>query len=340
VIEMLMSKHVKFIRQVLLAILLVVVCVLLSGCGKKTQKVHRVGILSGLDYFADTTDGFKTKMTELGYIEGKNIVYDIQKTNFDFAAYKSILKKFVDDKVDLIFVFPTEASQEAKTVAQGTGIPVVFANAFTEDTGLVNSVREPGGNITGVRWVGPDLALQRFEIMRELVPQAKRMWVPYQKGYPIVKSQLEALRSAFTAAGITIIEVPADNAAELEAELQKQTKSVNSDTDVVLMMSEPLCVTPENFVVLGKFADEHKIPIGGALISTGGYESVFGLTPQSIPQGKQAAFLTDKILRGVPAGTIPVVSAEPYFQLNYKAAKELGLTVPRGLLDKANEIIR
>jgi putative ABC transport system substrate-binding protein len=334
------SKEISFRWQMLLATLLVAVCMFLSSCSEKKTKVYRVGVLSGLDYFADTTNGFKAKMVELGYIEGKNIVYDIQKTNFDFAAYKSILKKFVDDKVDLIFVFPTEASQEAKAVAQGTGIPVVFANAFTEDTGLVNSVREPGGNITGVRWAGPDLVLQRFEIMRELVPQAKRMWVPYQRGYPIVKSQLEALRSAFTAAGMTIIEVPADNAAELEAELQKQTTSVNSDTDVVLMMSEPLCVTPEDFVVLGKFADEHKIPVGGALMLAGGYESLFGLTPQSIPQGKQAAFLTDKILRGVPAGTIPVVSAEPYFQLNYKAAKELGLTVPEGLLSKANEIIR
>jgi putative tryptophan/tyrosine transport system substrate-binding protein len=139
---------------------------------------------------------------------------------------------------------------------------------------------------------------------------------------------------------MTLIEVPADNAAELEAELQKQTTSVNSDTDAVLMMAEPLCVTPENFVVLGKFADEHKIPIGGALMSIGGYESVFGLTPQSIPQGEQAAFLTDKILRGVPAGTIPVVSADSFFQFNYKAAQELGLKVPEGLLSKADEIIR
>jgi putative ABC transport system substrate-binding protein len=339
VIEMVMSKHVKFIRQVLLAILLVVVCVLLSGCGKKTQKVYRVGVLSGLNYVADITDGFKEKMTELGYVEGKDIVYDVQKTDVDIAAYKIILKKFVADKVDLIFVFPTEASIEAKTATQGTNIPVVFANAFTEDTGLVNNIREPGGNITGVRWAGPDLAIQHLEIMRELVPQAKRMWVPYLKNYPIVKSQVEALRSAFAAAGLIMIEIPADNATGLETAMKEQAQ-LTAPPDAILTIAEPLCVTPDTFVVLAKFADEHKIPLGGAFMSVGGYESVFGLMPQCVPQGKQAAFLADKILRGASAGTIPVISAENYFQLNYKAAQKLGLTVPEGLLSRADKIIR
>jgi putative ABC transport system substrate-binding protein len=321
--------------------LVIIMGLLLAGCGgAQTPRVYRVGILSGLDFFADTVDGFKAGMTELGYVEGQDIVYDVQKTNFDMAAYKSMLKKFVDDKVDLIFVFPTEASQEAKAATQGTGIPVVFANAFTEDTGLVDSVRQPGGDITGVRWVGPDLALRRFEIMREMVPNAKRMWIPYQRGYPIVNSQLAALRPTAASAGITLLEFPADNAAEVKAELDGRAKSADIGMDAILFLAEPLTTTPDAFEIIGKFAAEHKIPIGGALIQVGEYESIFGLTPQSIPQGKQAAFLADKILRGTPAGSIPVVSAENYLQINYTAAQELGLTVPEGLLSQAAEIIR
>jgi putative ABC transport system substrate-binding protein len=335
-----LSKQISFGRQILLLLLLVAVCTLLSGCGKKTQKVYRVGVLSGLDYFADTADGFKVRMAELGYIEGKNIVYDLQKTNIDPIVYKNILKKFLDDKVDLIFVFPTEASMEAKAATKGTGIPVVFANANIEDTNLVESVRQPGGNITGVRWPGPDLAAKRFEIMLELAPQAKRMWIPYQKGYPIVKSQLEAVRPIAASAGITLLEFPADNAAELEAELQEQAESVNSDTDVILTIAEPLGVTPDSFAVIGKFAAEHKIPVGGALMRVGEYESVFGLIPRNISVGIQAAFLADKILKGASASTIPIVSAEGYFQFNYKAAQKLGLKVPEGLLSRADEIIR
>jgi putative ABC transport system substrate-binding protein len=328
----------------ILTLMAITVCISLSGCGKRPlppePKVYHIGVLSGLGFFADTTDGFKSRMTELGYVEGKNIVYDVQKTDFNFVAYKNILKKFVADKVDLIFVFPTEASIEVKAVTKDTNIPVVFANANIEDVNLVDSVRQPGGNITGVRWPGQDLACRRFEIMLELVPQAKRMWIPYQQGYPIMASQLKVLRLMAASAGVTLLEVPANNATELETQLQQRANIVDSNTDVILQLSEPLSVTPDCFAVLGKFADEHKIPVGGALMLVGGYESVYGLTPQNVAVGRQAAFLADKILKGASAGKIPVVSAEGYFQFNYRAAQKLGLNVPEGLLSRADEIIR
>jgi putative ABC transport system substrate-binding protein len=321
-------------------VLVIVMGLLVSGCGAPKPKVYRVGVLSGLDYVAVITDGFKAEMAELGYVEGKNIVYDVQKTNFDMAAYQSIVKKFVDDKVDLIFVFPTEASMEAKAATQGTDIPVVFSFAFIEGAGLVDSVREPGGNITGVRYPGPDIAVKRFEIMRELAPGAKRMWVPFQRGYPSVASQLEVLRPAAAAAGVTLIEFPADNAAELQAELDARAASGDIGMDAILFLAEPLAVTPDAFAVMGKFAYEHKVPIGGALMSVEGYGSVFGVNVDPVKIGKQAAPLADRILKGTKAGTIPVVSGENYFQINYKAAQELGLTVPDGLLSQAAEVIR
>jgi putative ABC transport system substrate-binding protein len=333
-------KKIRHGLHYMFAVLLAVVCIISGGCAEKKQKVYHVGILSGLDFFASTADGFKEKMTELGYIEGGNIIYDLQKTNFDIAAYKSVLNKFVANKVDLIFVFPTEATQEAKAATKGTGIPVIFANAFIEDTGIVDSVRQPGGDITGVRWAGPDIAVQHFEIMRELAPSATRMFIPYMKEYPIVKSQLEALRPAFAAEGLTMIELPASNAAELETEFNMKAESANKKTDAILILAEPLCVSPDPFKVIGKFADERNIPVGGTLISVDGHESVFGLTPQYIPVGRQAAYLADKVLKGVKAGTIPVVTAECFLQINFKAANKLGITVPDGLLSRADEIIR
>ncbi|HEX9333755.1 MAG TPA: ABC transporter substrate binding protein, partial [Anaerolineales bacterium] len=148
----------------------IVIAMLLSGCGQAQKtKVYHVGVLSGLDAFSPAIDGFKAKLTELGYVEGKNIVYDVQKTNVDMDAYKSFAKKFVDDKVDMIFVFPTEASMEVKAATQGTNIPVVFTLAFTDVPGvnLINSVREPGGNITGVRFPSADIASKRLQILLE-----------------------------------------------------------------------------------------------------------------------------------------------------------------------------
>jgi putative ABC transport system substrate-binding protein len=320
---------------------LVIVGLLMGGCGAPTPKVYRVGILSGLDFVAVITDGFKAKMTELGYIEGQNITYDVQKTNFDLAAYKKILNKFVEDKVDLIVVFPTEATMEAKAATQGTNIPVVFTFALIEGMGIVKDVREPGGNITGVRYPGPDIALKRFEIMREIAPQTKRWWVPYQKGYPIVAPQLEMLRPAAEAAGITLVEFPAADKEELQAELDARAKSADLGFDAIFLIVEPLTVTPDPYAVVGKFAHEHKLPIGGALMATAeSYGSIFGVSVNPIVSGKLAAPLADKVLKGMPAGTIPVVSDESFFQINYKAAQDLGVTVPEGLLKQANEVIR
>lgn len=338
-----MRSH-KFERKIgkwyTLFTLIIVMGLLLSGCNTQNPKVYRVGILSGLGFVADITDGFKAGMTDLGYVEGENITYDVQTTEFDMAAYQRILNQFIADKVDLIMVFPTEASVEAKIATQGTDIPVVFTFALIEGMGLVDSVREPGGNITGVRYPGPDIAVKRLEILLEMVPEAKRIWMPYQRGYPIVESQLEVLYPVAEAAGVTLIEFPAANPAELEAELSARAQQDDVGMDAILFLVEPLAVTPDDYIVIGRFAYEHKIPLGGAFMSVEGYDSIFGVNVKSYDTGLLAAPLADKIFKGTPAGTIPVVSAENFVQFHYTAAQELGVTIPEGLLSQADEIVR
>jgi putative ABC transport system substrate-binding protein len=329
---------IKFRRLLLILTLGVAISLIVNGCGK--PKTYRVGILSGFDFFANTADGFKEKMTELGYIEGKNITYDLRKTNIDPVKEELILKEFVANKVDLILTFPTEVSVAAKAAIFGTNIPLVFANSFIEGVDLVKSIREPGGNITGVRFPAPDLALRIFEIMRELVPNAKRFWVAYQRDAPYVPGQLEILRPAAVASGVRLLEVPASNKAEIEADLRARPKAGDPGLDAMMMIAEGLATTPEIFVVLGKFAVEHKIPIGGALMSVGGYESIFGGAPDNVAVGKQAALLADKIFKGTPAGSIPVISAESVLTINYKAAQKIGLNISEALLAQAARVIR
>ncbi len=320
---------------------LVVIALLLSGCGQSNSpKVHKVGVLVGLGFVTPIADGFKAGMAELGYVEGENIVYDVQVTEFDIPTYQSTLQKFVADKVDLIVVTPTEATIEAKAIAGEAGIPVVFSFAFTEGMGIIDSVREPGGNITGVRFPGIDITVKRFEIMRELAPGAKRIWMPYQRGYPIVAPQLEALEPLAKAAGLTLIPFPADNAAELQAELNARSAADDPGMDAILILVEPLMVTPDAFAVVAKFAYENKLPFGGAYNSTGEYSSIFGVNVDLFESGRLAAPLADKVLKGTPAGTIPAATPENFIQINYTAAQQFGLTVPEGLLKQADEIIR
>jgi putative ABC transport system substrate-binding protein len=297
-------------------------------------------MLCGLDYITVLSDGFKDKMTELGYVEGENIIYDYQRTNFEPEKEYEILMKFIEDKSDLILTFPTEVSMAAKAATLGTDIPVIFAIANIEGTDLVESVIKPGGNITGVRFPGPDLAIKRFEVMRELAPNAKRMWVPYQRGYPIIASQMEVLYPVAEAEGITLIEFPADDAAEIKAELDARSKLGDIGFDAIFFIPEPISCTDDAFEVMGKFAYEHKMPIGGILMEVGEYGSIFGINVDVPKTGRQAAVLADKILKGTPVGTIPVVSSESYLEINYKVAQELGVHVPDGLLGRADRIIR
>jgi putative ABC transport system substrate-binding protein len=148
------------------------------------------------------------------------------------------------------------------------------------------------------------------------------------------------LRTVAAAASVTLIETPAANAAELEADLQARATSADAGLDAILMIAEPLARTPDAFAIMGKFAAEHKVLPGGALMSAGGHRSVFGVAADNVAVGRQAASLADKIFKGTPAGAIPVVSSENYLQIDYIAAQELGVTVPEDLLRQADEVIR
>ncbi|MBN2368662.1 ABC transporter substrate-binding protein [Candidatus Woesearchaeota archaeon] len=313
--------------------------ILISSCSAPEKKVYKVGILSGLDFFYDAIDGFKVEMTELGYIEGENIVYDIQRTDFDMEAYKRIANKFVEDEVDLIFVYPTEASIEVKNAVQGKGIPVVFAFAMTEDSGLIESIQAPGGHITGSRYPTPEIAERRFNILLELVPDAKTIWIPYQKGYPTIQIQMKRIHEQADELGITLIEFPTADATSLESELKKRNDSGEMGFDAVLFLAEPLAVTPDAFLVISKYTSEHNIPAGGAWMEVKGYRSLFGVIVGVKKSGMDSAFLADKIFKGIPAGTIPVISSSSFFQLDYLAAQQYGLNISSSLINTADEII-
>jgi putative ABC transport system substrate-binding protein len=339
---MTLKRRMKHKRLILIGMFLIIFLVFLTGCGEKTKKkkVYRVGILSGLNLFSGSIDGFKQGMAELGYLEGKNITYDLHVTNVEPDREQQILKKFINDQVDLIFAFPTEASLAAKSATLGTGIPVVFANAVIEGIDLVESMRRPGGNITGVRYPSSDLSVKRLEILLELVPQAKKIWIAYDQNYPAVPPMLEALHRAVRAWNITLVEMPADSIADIRADLDAREKLGDIGIDAILIGVEPLVSKPHVFAVVNTFAEKYKIPIGGRPQSQGEYGSIFGYAPNSIGVGKLAAPLADKIFKGIPAGTIPVVTPESHLIINYKFAKKIGLTVPEGLLSRADEIIR
>jgi putative ABC transport system substrate-binding protein len=340
--KMYLTNALKSRYQIQVLILLFVIFGFLMGCGEKVKekKVYRVGIVSGAETFVDIADGFKAKMTELGYVEGENIIYDLQGLNADPEGEKQVAEKFVQDKVDLIFAFPTDPAVVAKAATQGTDIPMVFAMAGIEGNNLVESVPKPGGNITGVRFPGPELTVKRFDFLNELVPHAKRVYLIYDRNYPTTIPSLEGLRPAASSLGIILVEDPVNNVQELQAALQKRAALDDLGIDAILIMPDILNNSPDGYLPILKFANKHKLPIGGGMKFTADLGAMYSFVPENVDQGKLAAILADKIFKGIPAGSIPVVTPEARLRLNYKVIQELGLKVSEGLLSRADEIIR
>jgi putative ABC transport system substrate-binding protein len=322
-------------------ILMVVGSLFLSGCGAQAApKVYRVGILNGFERFAEITDGFKTGMIELGYVEGENIIYDVQKTNADPVEEERTAAKFVADGVDLILAFPTGSALAAKAATQGTDVPVVFALGAIEGNDLVDSVAQPGGNITGVRFPGPDLVVKRLELLLDLAPQIERLYIPHDPNYPNSLPTLEALRPAASSLGVTLVEVPVNSVEEIEADLQARTEADDIGVDAIFILPERLTQSLAAWEMITRFAAEHSLPLVGSSDSSVEIGAVFSYSTIPYKVGEQAAPLADQVLKGTPAGTIIVVTAEAYLRLNYKLAQELGLTVPEGILNLATDIIR
>lgn len=341
---MYIGKQIESLQKIVIVALLFGACVFLSGCADKQQeeKLYRVGIISGAPPFADIADGFKARMTELGYIEGENIVYDFQQLNIDPIGFQRAARKFVEEKVDLIFTFPTEPSVEAKIATEGTGIPVVFAMAGIENKELVDNIRQPGGHVTGVRYPSPEFTGKWLEILLELVPQAKRVYVVYDPEYPNVYSALPMLRSTASDLSIRLVEEPiyARDVAGLQAALKKRSALDDIGVDAMMIMPDILDHSPEGFGAIVSFANEHNLPLAGGMDFTADLGAMFSFVADNIVQGRLAADIADKIFKGTPPGTIPVVTPEGHLRLNYKVINELGLKVNDGLLSMADEIIR
>jgi putative ABC transport system substrate-binding protein len=302
------------------------------------RKPLRVGVVYNLEFFASTLDGFKARLAELGYREGKDIVYDIRSSGLDEIS--GCLEDFAAARSDLIFAFPTDVAVQAKRIGAVSGIPILFANSNIEGMNLVDSVRYPGKGITGVRYPGPDITVKRFEVMSRIAPRAKRFLVPFLRGLPILPSQLEALAPVAESKGIILIPRPFYDAAEIEAYVRSLPQSGPAPFDAVLMIVEPLMVIGDSFIPVAAYAVPRRIPMGGAMMEAGGYASLFGVSTDNVAVGRQAADLARKIFRGEAAGSIPVVSAEYSLEINLGAAERLGVRVPEGLVKLADRIKR
>jgi putative tryptophan/tyrosine transport system substrate-binding protein len=306
---------------------------------QQTGKVTRIGILdpSTASGSAVLWEAFRQEMIKHGWIEGKNITIEYRFAEQKPERLPVLAAELVRLRVDLIVVASTPAALAAK--GSTTAIPIVMASAPDPvGAGLVASLARPGGNVTGLSSLSPELNTKRLEILKDAVPKLLRvglLWLSV--GGMGQDLQRKELRPAAAALKLKLeeIETQADPKGLESAFQTLKQKQANA---IMTTSSRPFFAERRRIVEL---ANKYRLPavytqkdfvVEGGLMSYG---------VDSLDLHRRAAVYVDKILKGAKPADLPVQQATKFeFVINLKAAKQIGLTIPVRVLERANQVTK
>jgi putative ABC transport system substrate-binding protein len=268
-------------------------------------------------------------------VEGENIVIEYRWADGNLERLPGFVADLVHAKVDVIVSSATPAIRSAKE--QTATIPIVMAGVTDPvGVGFVASLARPGGNITGLTHLSPDLSGKRLELLKEVVPRLLRvavLWNPNQPGQPAAFKDTQVAAQALK---VTLISMEARNREEIERDLSRMVKE---RSQALFELPDPL--TFFNRQLITAYATKHKLP---AMYSFSEYVDAGGLMSYgtSFPDlFQRAATYVDKILRGTKPADLPVEQPMKFeLVINLKAAKQIGLTIPPNVLARADKVIK
>jgi ABC-type uncharacterized transport system substrate-binding protein len=315
---------------------------LFAHCGLaevQQAAIPRIGFLdsSSASGSAVLVDAFRKELRKLGWIEGKNIAIAYRFAEQKQERLAELAVELVRLKVDLIVASDSPPAGAAKKAT--TTIPIVIATSSDPvGAGLVASLSRPGGNVTGNSSLAVELNTKRLEILKDTVAKLARvgLLIP-ARGIGVVELQLKELRPAAQALKLKLEEIDAElNTEGLESAFQvAKQKQVNA-----IMPTVGRRVFAERKRIV-EFAGKYRFPAiyfqkefvdEGGLMSYGAdYDDLF----------RRAAVYVDKILKGAKPADLPVQQATKFeFVINLKAAKQIGLTIPPRVLERANQVVK
>ncbi|MGZ8436750.1 MAG: ABC transporter substrate-binding protein [Candidatus Binatia bacterium] len=302
-------------------------------------KIFRIGFLdnSTASGMAVLVDAFRQELSKLGWIEGKNITVEYRFGEQKLERMPELAADLVRLKVDLIVVSATPSALAAKRAT--TTIPIVMTNAGDPvGAGLVASLARPGGNVTGFSSLSYELNTKRLEVLRDAVPKLARVGLLRPSGASIaVDLQLKELRPAAMALRLKLEEIeterdPKGLESAFQTAKQKQVGAIMTTTGTAFLAERKRIVELAVKYRLPAIYFQKEFVDEGGLMSYGAdYEDLY----------RKAAQYVDRILKGAKPADLPVQQATKFeFVINLKAAKQIGLTMPLGLLERANQVIK
>ncbi len=304
---------------------------------QQPAKVPRIGF--ELDTPASAlmarTEAFRQGLRELGYEEGKNIVIEWRFAEGKFDRLPELAAELVRLKVDVI-VSPGPTLTRVVKEATST-IPIVMAqDTDPVGSGFVASLAHPGGNITGLSALAPEMSGKQLELLKEIVPRLSRVTIIGNSANP---GDAQALRETVLAAGayeIYLRYLDVQDPKGIETTFRAATKG---RADAVLLLGNPILNAHRKQIV--DLAAKHRLPATYArpeFIDAGGL-MYYGTNYNDLY--RRAATYVDKILKGAKPADLPVEQPTKFeFIINLKAAKQIGLTIPHKVLARADRIIR
>jgi putative ABC transport system substrate-binding protein len=302
-------------------------------------KVFRIGFLdqSTASGSAVLVEVFRQELSKLGWIEGKNIAIEYRFAEQKAERLSELAADLVRLKVDLIVVVGTVAALAAK--AATTSIPIVMATASDPvGAGLVSNLARPGGNVTGLSNLATDLNTKKLEILKDALPKLARVGLLRPPGASTgLDLQLKELRPAAQALKLKLEEIKTQpDAIGLESAFktakQKQVNAITT-TDIRSFFAARTRII--------ELAGKYRLPaiyFQKEFVDEGGLMS-YGA--DLVDLYRRAAVYVDKILKGAKPADLPVQQATKFeFIINLKAAKQIGLTIPGRVLERANQVIK
>ena len=295
-------------------------------------KIPRVGVLRPGAPADLTEDSFRQGLRELGYLEGKNIIVEYRYAEGRLDQLPELATEMVRLKPDVIVVGSTRFAEAAKQAT--STIPIVVIGGDVVGAGLVSSLAHPGGNVTGLTALSPDLSGKRLALLVDVVPKLSRVGVIWYPGRD--EDELKQTEIAGRALGIAIQSIRVQAVKEFDSAYAAMKKERVNGVIVIqggftlFHRKELIHLAAKN--QLPAMCEQSTWSDDGCLMSYG---------PSQTDRSRRAALFVDKILKGAKPADLPVEQPTKFeLVINLKTAKQIGLTIPPNVLARADRVIR
>ena len=304
----------------------------LTTHAQQPRKMWRIGLIS--HSFTTYEDGLFEGLRELGYVEGQNIIIERRYAEGNAARFQEFAEEMVRLKADIIIVTTTPAALAAKNAT--TTIPIVFPTAIDPvGTGVITSLRHPGGNVTGGAVLYSELSAKCLELLKEVVPGLSRTAVVWNAANPANALAWSETQGGARTLGVALQSYGVKDPKDFEGAFAIMAQE---RPDAILVLEDALTVLYRKEIA--DFAKQQRLPsMFGARegVDAGGLMS-YGVDLSEMM--RRSATYVDKILKGAKPGDLPVEQATKFeLVINLKTARELGLSIPTVLLATADEVI-